>query len=140
VLTTAYHTLLSAVLLSWTPKHPITLNAFVTFVRSVLDGLPSTSTASSTTSSNASIFGELLADIIWSIDAELEEITGDARIALSQCSEQNKAKEGKEKDRATILAKVTKAKQNADADKDSLVELVQKFLVCHTRTPAPSLS
>lgn len=48
------------------------------FVQSVLDGLPSSS-STSTASSNAAIFGEIVVDMIWSIDVELEEIISDAK-------------------------------------------------------------
>jgi hypothetical protein len=60
---------------------------------------------------------------------ELEEISGDARVALSQCAEQSKVKDGKENDRMSLLAKVTSAKQNAEQDKDTLIDIVRRLLV-----------
>jgi THO complex subunit 2 len=52
-------------------------------VQSVLDALPSSSSPSSTNSSNAAIFGEIVVDLVWSIDAELDEILVDAKVAAN---------------------------------------------------------
>jgi THO complex subunit 2 len=83
VLTTAYHTLLCSTLSTWSPEHPLTADAFLAFVQSVLDGLPSSSSTSSSDSSNTALFGEIVVDMVWSIDAELDEILADAKVAIA---------------------------------------------------------
>jgi THO complex subunit 2 len=131
VLTTAYHTVLSAVLLSWSPKYHLTPVAFVLFVQSVLRGLPSTSASTSlSASTNVSQFGDILTDIIWSIDAELDEILADAKATLSPITDQSRENDANENDRAALVTKLTKVKQNAEVDKETLVDLVKRLLVC----------
>jgi THO complex subunit 2 len=83
VLTTAYHTLLCSTLRTWSFKDSLTADAFLAFVQSVLDGLPSSSSTSATNSSNSVLFGEIVVDMVWSIDAELEEIQADAKVAIA---------------------------------------------------------
>lgn len=124
VLTTVYHTLLSSVLDTWSPKHKLSTAAFVQFVQSVLNDLPSTSSTSSTASSNASIFGEHLVDMIWSVDAELDEILVDATAALSTSEEATASNSV-----ASLLAKTRVAKQNVEQDKDAIRAIVKKLLV-----------
>jgi len=82
VLTTAYHTLLCSTLSTWSFQDTLTADAFVAFVQSVLDGLPSSSSTSATKSSNLALFGEIAVDMVWSIDTELEEIQADAKVAI----------------------------------------------------------
>jgi THO complex subunit 2 len=82
VLTTAYHTLLCSTLRTWSPHDTLTADAFLAFLQSVLDGLPSSSTLS-TNSSNVAPFGEIVVDMVWSIDAELDEILADTKVALA---------------------------------------------------------
>ncbi|KAF9468910.1 transcription factor/nuclear export subunit protein 2-domain-containing protein [Collybia nuda] len=121
VLTTTYHTLLCSVLLTWSPKYTLSTDAFVGFVQSVLNDLPSTSSA---TSSNVTIFGEQLVDMMWSVDAELDEVLADAKIALATGGEHGAPN-------ATIselLSKAKKAKQNAELDKETIQVIVKKFL------------
>lgn len=65
----------------------LTPDAFLTFVRSVLDGLPSSSSTSTTTHSNEALFGEIVVDMVWSIDAELEEIQADAKVAIANAEQ-----------------------------------------------------
>jgi len=83
VLTTAYHALLCSTLSTWSPERPLTADAFLAFVQSVLDGLPSSSSTSSSNSSNIALFGEIVVDMVWSIDAELDEILADAKAAIA---------------------------------------------------------
>lgn len=78
VLTTACHTLLSSTLKTWSLKESVTTDEFVAFLQSVLEGLPSSS--SSNSSANAALFGDILVDVIWSIDAELDEVLFDAKV------------------------------------------------------------
>ena len=82
MLTTAYHTLLCSTLRTWSPIDTLTADTFLAFLQSVLDGLPSSST-SSTNSSNVALFGEIVVDMVWSIDAELDEILADTKVALA---------------------------------------------------------
>ena len=89
MLTTAYYTLLSATLATWSSKQTLTHEAFVAFVQSVLDGLPSSSSVSTGSSSHAAIFGEIITDMMWSVDAELEEIAGEAKAVVANCGDQS---------------------------------------------------
>ncbi|GLB33487.1 putative THO complex subunit 2 N-terminus [Lyophyllum shimeji] len=122
-LTTVYHTLLCSALQTWSPKHTLSPSAFVEFVQSVLDSLPSSSSESPTASSNAAIFGETLVDMIWSVDAELDEVLSDARAAL--------ATYGKQEVNGTVSSLVLKAKkaeQNAEKDKETVQVIVKRLL------------
>ena len=121
-LTTAYNTLLSSTLNTWSSKQALTADAFVAFVRSVLNTLPSMS--SSSTNLNAAIFGEHLVDLVWAVDAGLDEVLANARTTIAACGEQ-----GSEQHQA-ILGKANKVNQNAEADKATIVSIVQKLLVC----------
>lgn len=132
VLTTTYHTLLCSVLDTWSPKHRLSQTAFVQFVQSVLSDLPSTSSTFSAASSNASIFGEHLVDIIWSVDAELDEILADATNALSG----NDEGMSPNSDVAPLLTKTRNAKQNVECDKDTIRVIVKKLLDCGIVNPA----
>jgi THO complex subunit 2 len=125
VLTTAYHTLLSCALKSWSTKHSITPDTFVIFVHSVLESLPS---SSSTISSNATVFGELLVDMIWAVDEELDEIIGDSKNIITNCSELGSS-DILESTMRTALGNAMKAKKNAEEDKETLAEIIKKFLV-----------
>lgn len=139
VLTTTYHTLLCSVLDTWSPKHRLSQTAFVQFVQSVLSDLPSTSSTFSAAYSNASIFGEHLVDIIWSVDAELDEILADATNALSG----NDEGMSPNSDVAPLLTKTRNAKQNVECDKDTIRVIVKKLLVSgtvHSTTARPYLS
>ncbi|KAL6309570.1 transcription factor/nuclear export subunit protein 2-domain-containing protein [Sparassis latifolia] len=127
VLTTVYHTLLASTLSSWSPKHTLTTDSFIVFVQSVLDHVPSSS-ISAVKSSNTVIFGEILVDIVWTIDAELEEILADTKAATN--AEQGSAGlTAKDKeDIAATVAKVLRSKQNAEADKATLATIVRRLL------------
>lgn len=103
ILTTAYHTLLSAVLTTWSPEPGLSVQAFADFVRDVLNSLPSSSSSSST----AAIFGEHLIDIIWTIDAQLDEVLGELR-AQTQENANPKVKEAAEGDKEKLQATVRK--------------------------------
>ncbi|KAF5387899.1 hypothetical protein D9615_000104 [Tricholomella constricta] len=120
-LTTAYHTLLCSVLQTWAPKHPLSPVEFIEFVQSVLDSLPSSSSASTTASSNVAVFGENLVDMLWSVDAELDEVLSDAKLALATCGKQ-------EGNVSFLMSKAKKAEQNAEKDKETVQVIVKKFL------------
>ena len=75
------------------------------------------------------IFGDILVDAIWSIDAELDEVLLDAKVhegsrpgIQSQLFAKGPSYEYKS---LAILAK-----QNAEKDKETLVLVVKKLLVC----------
>ncbi|KAK7060210.1 THO2 plays a role in transcriptional elongation [Paramarasmius palmivorus] len=121
VLVTVYETLFLATFASRTPKHPLTIDDFVAFVQSVLDHLPSSSSSSSTRSSNISVFGEHLVDIVWSLDAGLDEVLVEAKTVVTAC-EQNGG------DMNATLAKAAKVKQQAEADKSTICSIVKKLL------------
>lgn len=93
VLTTAYHTLLSSALRTWSSKDALSADGFVAFVRSVLDALPSSSSTPGPDSSNTSLFGEILVDMVWSIDAELDEVLADAKVAIANEAQDSEAGE-----------------------------------------------
>ncbi|KIK65595.1 hypothetical protein GYMLUDRAFT_70692 [Collybiopsis luxurians FD-317 M1] len=127
VLTTAYNTLLSSTLTTSSPKQVLTADFFVTFVRSVLDNLPSTS---SNTTSNVAAFGEIVVDLIWAVDAELDEVLGDVKSTIAGCGEHGA------ENQQPILAKANKVKQTAEADKATIVLIVKKLLECGILSPS----
>lgn len=140
VLTTVYQTLLYSTLRSWSPKDTLTADSFVAFVQSVLDGLPSSSTTS-TASSNAAIFGEIIVDLIWTVDVELEEIQSDAKATLVNA--EHGAESGKKlrcpknytRGSSRLFVNIAiKSKQNAEQDKETLAYIVKKFLVRATNS------
>ncbi|KAH9899792.1 transcription factor/nuclear export subunit protein 2-domain-containing protein [Cubamyces lactineus] len=118
-LTTVYHALLSSTLLSWPVKKRLSVDAVVGFVQSVLDHLPSSS-APSEKSPNVVAFGEILVDVIWTIDSELEEIVGDAKNAGSAAEEGTVS--------PATVDQVLKAKANAESDKSTIETVVKRLL------------
>ena len=125
VLTTAYHTLLSSTLSTFFPKPSLTPVMFVDFVRSVLTNLPSSSHASPQSNPRSTVFGEHLVDMVWSLDAELDEIISDAKAAISNISSDQE----KSKGAAEALAKSQKAKMSAEGDKETVQAIVKSLLV-----------
>ncbi|KAF9569407.1 hypothetical protein CPC08DRAFT_182366 [Agrocybe pediades] len=124
VLTTAYHTLLCATLLTWSPPHPLTPAAFADFVLSILNKLPSTSNDSDKLPSHKSIFGDYLVDMIWTVDNELDELLNEARTSVAALGDAKVTS----KDMATLLNKARKAQQNAEIDKQRIPAIVLKLL------------
>ncbi len=96
------------------------MDALIAFVRSVLDHLPSSS-AGTDKNPNVAAFGETLVDIVWSMDAELEDILADAKNAA------NAAEQGAFT--AATVSQAVKAKENAESDKGTLVVVVRRLLV-----------
>lgn len=117
-LTTAYHTLLFSTLRAWAPSSLLTLQNFVDFVQSVLVSLPSPSVKSRPIQSDI-LFGELLVDVIWSLDAQLDELVTDAKATIANV----------EQTTANDLHKATGIKQTAEQDKELLVDVVKRLLV-----------
>lgn len=70
-------------------------------------------------------FGEMLVDVMWSTDAQLDEFLADAKAALSG-SEQIS---GGQKDNSDSVGKAARLRQFVEQDKDTLSELVKRFLV-----------
>lgn len=128
VLTTAYHTLLSSTLSTFFSKPSLTPTMFVDFVRSVLNNLPSSSHVSPQSDQRSTVFGEHLVDMIWSLDAELDEIISDAKAAVSNMSGDQGDRE-KSKSAAEALAKSQKAKTSAESDKETVQSIVKSLLV-----------
>jgi THO complex subunit 2 len=91
-----------------------------------LRSLPSSSSLSANIPSNAAVFGEALVDMIWTVDAELDEVLADAKTALATCDEQGNAATGSA---AAVPNKSRKTKQDAEKDKDSIQFIVKKLLV-----------
>jgi THO complex subunit 2 len=106
---TAYNTLLTATLSTWSNRKQLTPATFVTFVQSVLSGLPSTSFSTPEPSSLTWLGGSLV-DMLWSIDIELDEL-----VAESKSSETTTANEHQ---------------KDGEKDKQAVADLVRKLLVC----------
>ncbi|KIK99679.1 hypothetical protein PAXRUDRAFT_822444 [Paxillus rubicundulus Ve08.2h10] len=120
-LTTAYNTLLSSALKTWSPSTLLTPQGFVTFIQSVLTSLPSSSTQSGRPPSN-SLLGELLVDIVWSLDAKLDELIADAKAVMAaseQVSDSQKLRD---------LPKAAQIKLTAEQDKALLTDVVKRLL------------
>lgn len=125
-MTTAYHTLIYSTLATWSPPHPLTPVAFADFVQSVLINLPSSSNTTANSPTHATIFGDHLVDMIWSVDTELDELLNEARAASAISADQSKLSA---KDLTTIVSKAKKAQQNAEGDKQRIQAIVKKLLV-----------
>lgn len=122
ILTTACHTLLVSVLSTWSPQHTLSQTQFIDFVKSVLDSLPSSSSQQS--SSCAATLGDYLVDMIWSVDAALDEVVSDPK------PNPNAVDLNPE-----VVMKAQVAKQSAESDKESLQVIVRRLLVCGTTLP-----
>ena len=114
-----------SVLKTWQSKHSLTSQALVAFVQSVLSALPSSSSARVGPLLQNTAFGEILVDVIWSTDAQLDEFLADAKAALSG-SEQTS---GGQNDNSDSVGKAARLRQFVEQDKDILSELVKRFLV-----------
>ena len=124
-LATAYHTLLSATLSLWPPKHPLTPTAFVSFVKSMLLSLPSSS--QDAPSPAATALGELLVDTMWSIDSQLDDVIADSKATIAAQAEKEKETEqvnGRADESCAVLSR-----DAATKDKATLLEVVKLFLV-----------
>jgi THO complex subunit 2 len=126
VLSTAYHTLIIATLQTWSPPRQLTSQGLISFIHSVLGRLPS---PSSSKSPHAAVFGELLVDLLWAIDAELDDIHQDSKLALANAEQGNAPAVAEGTDAATVLARVAQAKQNAETDKQALAATVKLLAV-----------
>ncbi|KAJ7755620.1 transcription factor/nuclear export subunit protein 2-domain-containing protein [Mycena maculata] len=122
LLTTTYHTLLLSILSTWSPKHTISSPGFISFIKTVLNGLPSSSSKPLIPSTVVSNFGEHLVDMIWAVDAELDEILGDAKSTIGNCGDASAG------NLAAPLARAKRAKQNAENDKEIIITIVKQLV------------
>jgi len=106
--------------LTWSSEHALSQTQFIDFVKSVVDTLPSSS--SQQHSSRVTTLGDHIIDMIWSVDAAIEEVSNDAKSTLSAGDSTAPV--------AVEKAKLTK--QNAEKDKESLQVIVKRLLVCFT--------
>lgn len=125
VLSTAYETLLHAVLRTWSAAPLLTTEKLAFFIKSLLDGLPSSSsTEEGRKPQHAVLFGELLVDIVWSVDSELDEIIADARSLTGGMMETD--------EQTVSVVRAMASKELAESDKNVLADLVKKLLVSTT--------
>lgn len=68
-------------------------------------------------------------DVIWSIDAELDDIHQDAKIALANAEQGNGPIVADGVDATAVLARVANAKQSAESDKQTLSVTVSLLAV-----------
>ncbi|KAG2148090.1 transcription factor/nuclear export subunit protein 2-domain-containing protein [Suillus clintonianus] len=130
-LTTAYHALLLSALTTWQPKHSLNAQALVAFIQSVLLALPSSSSARAGPPVHNAVFGEILVDVLWSTDAQLDEFLADAKSALvgsEQASGGYQVKDTTKKDTTDGAVKASRLRYLVEQDKDTLSELVKRLL------------
>ncbi|KAF7355034.1 THO complex subunit 2 [Mycena sanguinolenta] len=118
-LTTTYQTLLLSMLSTWPSKHMIPPSSFVSFVKTILNGLPS---SSSKPPHAVSIFSEHLVDMIWAVDAELDEYLGDAKNIITNFGDNPTG------NATAALSKAKKDKQNAENDKEIVTRVVKQLV------------
>ncbi|KAI0032028.1 transcription factor/nuclear export subunit protein 2-domain-containing protein, partial [Vararia minispora EC-137] len=124
-LATAWQTLLAASLSTWpssTPgSPPLSVPALVSFARSMLHALPSSSHDTLPSASNAQALSELLVDTIWALDAQIDDHIADTKASASA------AGEGKEDAKEADVVAAQKAKAALEKDKETLAELVKRL-------------
>ncbi|TCD67697.1 THO complex subunit 2 [Steccherinum ochraceum] len=86
ILTTIYYTLLTATIRELPQKASLSVDSLTAFIKSVLDHLPSSSSPGGQ-SSNTAAFGELLVDLVWSADSELDEVSVEVKTAAERKAE-----------------------------------------------------
>ena len=75
-----------------------------------------------------------MVDMIWAIDEELDEIIGDSKNILAVYDDSG-ASDNTESPTTTVLGNAVKAKKAAEEDKETLISIVKKFLVCNPTFP-----
>ena len=110
--------------------------SLIDFIESLLGSLPS---SSSVKSSDAVVFSELLVDLLWTIDIELDDFHSDAKVALASAENGDVSTSADENDAAAVLARVAKAKQSAEADKTTLANLLRSLVVSASSLSAYSV-
>ncbi|KAI0729395.1 transcription factor/nuclear export subunit protein 2-domain-containing protein [Fomitopsis betulina] len=123
-LTTVYHALLVSVLTSWPVQPALTVDVFVQFVHSMFERLPS---SSSTAANPPDVvpFSEVLVDVVWSVDTELDDFISDAKSALA---EEQKGADGSKTFDRDVVARGLRTKQSAEGDKETLAVIVRRLL------------
>ncbi|KAG9026250.1 THO complex subunit 2 [Tulasnella sp. JGI-2019a] len=86
VLTDAFYILLSAGMSSLSPPAPISATTLVNFIQSLIQSVPSTSSAGSALFDNplVSAVGDVLVDVMWTIDVELDDLAQDTDTAVKE--------------------------------------------------------
>jgi THO complex subunit 2 len=105
--------------------------ALVAFIQSVLLALPSSSARVGPPVQNI-VFGEILVDVLWSTDAQLDEFLADAKSALvgsEQASGGQQVKDAPKKDITDGAGKAAQLRHFVEQDKETLSELVKRLLV-----------
>lgn len=139
ILASAYEVLIHALLKTWNPSSPrLGATELVAFVQSVLENLPSTSSASGGHSTSLSLLGDLLVDLIWAVDMQLSEFLPDAKQLGSTAK--NTAKTGakdnidfsdKKSELTPEQKRAEQLKAAAESDRTTLAELTRNLLVGH---------
>ena len=137
VVSTVYQTLLHATLASWPVEYKITVPSLVSFTQAVLNDLPSSSSALK--SKNLIKFGELLVDVVWVVDSELEEILADVK-TLATTTASDTVGEARSLPSKEELEASAKVKTVAESDKEALASFITKLLVCNNLIPTCALS
>jgi len=98
LLTTAYQTLLFSLTKTWSAQNGLTVDTLTNFVITIRDSIPS----SSSMNGPASRMGDVIVDVIWALDTELDDIVTDAKASPS---DSKTVKENAEEDKV-MLAKL----------------------------------
>lgn len=117
ILTTAYHTLVSSIFPSRFPEQGLSIQVFADFLHSMLGSLPSSSATPTSSTNAAALFAEHLLDVLWTIEAQLEEVLAHIDAARSITPPPSYANH------------LPKALESAQRDKDRFNALVSKLLV-----------
>ena len=128
---------LHAMLASWPVEYKITVPSLVSFTQAVLNDLPSSSSALK--SKNLIKFGELLVDVVWAVDSELEEILADVK-TLATTTASDTVGEARSLPSKEELEASAKVKTVAESDKEALASFITKLLVCNNLMPICVLS
>jgi THO complex subunit 2 len=119
VATTAYHALLYSSLGAGAAGNAFKPDDFVALVRSVRDALPSSSNASAAGPDQA--LCDIIVDVLWSMDAELDELILDVKNAVAGDSVAQGAPEGQMGGSQTL--------EGLEKDKQSLGLVLKSLLV-----------
>ena len=129
LLQAVYQTLLGATLVTYPPKYPLAPQAIVTFIKSVLEHLPS---PSSTKSSNAVVFGEILVEAIWGADLVVDDINHDVDTILSPIKSGKPPLIPEGEDPTAFLDKTIEAKKICQTDRKTFGGIVRELVVSAT--------
>ncbi|KAI6105439.1 transcription factor/nuclear export subunit protein 2-domain-containing protein [Pisolithus sp. B1] len=119
-LNSAYQKLLFSVLKTWSSKPALTPHTVANFVQSVLLSLPSSSAQGGRSTNDA--YGEMFVDLIWSIDAHLDELLADSKAIPATPDPPPAGPESKD------VPGASQTKQALEQDKEILTDIVRKFL------------